>query len=84
MSTFDDIDEKFPEREQASGGGRFLWGAGDLRHSTRVPQLTVRARGLRCDCGHELRPHDVELLEPGLIRMLCSSCHSELASIEIL
>jgi hypothetical protein len=46
--------------------------------TVRVPE-----NGLQCSCGHRLRGYDFDILEPHLIRAVCSRCHKDLVVIEI-
>ena len=47
--------------------------------------ITVRVpeNGLQCSCGHRLRGYDFNILEPHLIRAVCSRCHQDLVVIKI-
>jgi hypothetical protein len=45
--------------------------------------LHLPNRRLRCACGHQLIAHDFDIVEPRLVRAVCSRCHADLVSIEI-
>jgi hypothetical protein len=53
--------------------------------SSRVQHFDLRLPGrrLRCACGHQLTAHDFDILEPKLVRAVCSRCHADLIVIEI-
>jgi hypothetical protein len=65
-------DEHFPE-------------PGGVARSTQVQKFEVSlpSRRLRCACGHWLETYDFELIEPGIVRTICSRCHQELQTIEL-
>jgi hypothetical protein len=57
---------------------------GGIRISARSVKLDVRLRGLRCCCGREVRDYDFELIDGATVRTICSSCHIELLTAEII
>jgi hypothetical protein len=46
-------------------------------------ELHLPSRRLRCTCGHQLSAHDFDILEPHLVRAVCSRCHCDLFTLEI-
>jgi hypothetical protein len=58
---------------------------GGVQPSTRITKLEVRIPGprLRCGCGHVLTAHDLDIIEPHLVRAVCTRCHNDLIVIEI-
>jgi hypothetical protein len=52
---------------------------------TGFRNVTVAA-GLRCpgpDCGHEFKPHDFEVLDDGVVRLMCPACHRVAIEIDL-
>jgi hypothetical protein len=43
--------------------------------------ITTRVNHLRCDCGREIRPYDLEA-DDGMVRLICAACHRDLLQIE--
>ena len=54
----------------------------ELEHWERV-DLRLPGCRLRCVCGHQLTAHDFDIVEPRLVRAVCSRCHTDLVIIEI-
>jgi len=61
------------------------WLGYGVQPSGRVQHFDLRLPGrrLRCACGHQLTAHDFDILEPKLVRAVCSRCHADLIVIEI-
>jgi hypothetical protein len=52
--------------------------------SAFVPELgIVRVRAARCDCGRQFEPQDFEIINDGVTRAVCPSCHAEAFRIEL-
>jgi hypothetical protein len=62
-----------------------LFDDGGVQLTTRVPQCEVQVPGrrLQCICGHRLAGFDFELIEPNLVRAICTRCHTNLLTIEM-
>jgi hypothetical protein len=45
-------------------------------------ELRLPRRRLYCRCGHQLTAYDFDILEPSLVRAVCSRCHSDLFTLE--
>jgi hypothetical protein len=45
-------------------------------------RVRVPERRLTCVCGHRLSKHDFDIVEPNLVRAVCSQCHADLIIIE--
>jgi hypothetical protein len=52
--------------------------------SAPLESVWVRVlRDLRCPCGRQIDPHDVETFDD-TIRVICASCHDLILEIELL
>lgn len=54
----------------------------ELEHWEHV-DLRLPGNRLRCACGHQLTAHDFNIIEPRLVRAVCSRCHADPVIIEI-
>jgi hypothetical protein len=59
--------------------------AGPSSYSRRAHfELRLPGNRLRCGgCGHRVSAHAFDVIEPGLIRAVCTHCHEDLITIEM-